>query len=574
MEVTSAHLLAGRSGRRKAHASVVLSSLPEGADLAGRRGLQNPAKVILELRAQGIGDDLTARVRARQVARHDGPGGKKPNPGSFPLLYLAMVEEGDVSVAHFLDRVSDEVLRACGFGGWVPSISEIEWQFGRLEADADVFASIAQLLIRGAVASEPRITEIVFCDSTGWISGQPLSDACIDGVSCAAGSRDLWTGRRSDGISEFAQGHLNEADDPNWGERGYVEPGGRARRPYLEIVEAGDVSARMKRYGIYDLGGHVMRSLAWDCGIRYYKEQKKLWHGGVTLAAVSAFLGEPIAFSGGPADVQEYDFLPKLLDAVLSALGCFPQVMSFDRHYFVRRVFQICAERSIAPVAPERMIRGKSKHEDWRTLLFDEDGVPRCPDCGGVGNQSGPGLGLHQSRGGPVILARCLDLTRQRCGREFAVPCDKEWLKLTALSQLHPLYWAVAERHRNFERGFRHLRQRFTLAGKDISTSLYRPGVQAQELRAQAALLLLWLKLCLRNGWLAPLTTEVDVNTNKPARLSALQDRRSLAITEPGHGAALLRGLRERRERAGLHLPYGEAYDRVIREIRAEVEPG
>lgn len=557
-------------GRSQAHATTVLYRLKGAADFAGRRGLETTANLIYELRAQGIADELIGRFELRREADKRGPGGRRRRLGSFELLYLAMVEEDRVSVEKFWDKISTDLLQACGFEGWVPSLSMVEDRFAQLEDGVDIFESVAQLLIRGAVASDPRITDVVSVDATGWLSPSPLHDACTDGRACEKAREDLKGDRRSDSLDDIAQGHVDEADDPRWGEADY-EPSGRTRRPYLDVVQG---AGRPRRYGVYDLGGHVKRNTDWSSGIRYYSKIRKLWCGGYLLVAISALLGEPIAICGGPADVNEFDFFPALLAAVRTALGRYPRVMSFDRHYFVRALFRICTERLIAPVAPERAITGKSEHQAWRTPWFDEDGVPRCPYCGGVGNQSGPGLGLRPTRGGPVILARCLDLADGRCGKEFSVPCSLEWLKLTALSQLNPLYWAVAERHQTYERGFRHMRQRFSMAGKDLSTCLYRPGVYAQLLRAQAALLILWLKLSLRNGWLTPLTIEIDVNANGAERLSALQDRRSLAITATGHGAARLRALRERRERDGLHLPYGDAYAALTAALRTEVLGG
>lgn len=567
MEAEVARERLGEAGRSQAHATTGLFRLKGAADFAGRRGLETTANLIYELRAQGIADELIARFELRRESRSRGPGGKRRRPGSFELLYLAMVEEDRVSVEKFWDKLSYDILQACGFDGWVPSLSMIEDRFAQLEEGIDIFESTAQLLVRGAVASEPRITDVVSVDATGWQSPLPLHDACTDGRACEKAREDLKGDRRSDPLNDIAQGHLDEADDPHWGEAEY-EPSGRTRRPYLHVVQA---DGRPKCYGVYDLGGHVQRSSDWSSGIRYYAKIHKLWFGGYLLVAISALVGEPIAIGAGPADVNEFDFFPALLASVRAAFGRYPRVMSFDRHYFLRPLFRICTEHSIAPVGPERVITGKPDHQAWRTPWFDEDGVPRCPYCGGVGNQSGPGLGLRPTRGGPVILARCLDLADGRCGKEFSVPCSLEWLKLIGLSQLNPLYWAVSERHQTYERGFRHLRQRFSMAGKDLSTCLYRPGVYAQLLRAQAALLILWLKLSLRNGWLTPLTVEIDVNANRPERLSAVQDRRSLAITAPGPGAARLRALRERRERDGLHLPYGDAYAALTAALRADL---
>jgi hypothetical protein len=132
---------------------------------------------------------------------------------------------------------------------------------------------------------------------------------------------------------------------------------------------------------------------------------------------------------------------------------------------------------------------------------------------------------------------------------------------LRGISPLHELGHSVAARHSTEEASFRHNRQRFKIAGKELADCLGRASLPAQRLRIQAALLLIWARLSLCNGWVVPALIDVRVNSARPVNLSGQQDRRSLEQREPGGiGTSRLRRLLTERQRLGLDAPYGAAY--------------
>jgi len=59
---------------------------------------------------------------------------------------------------------------------------------------------------------------------------------------------------------------------------------------------------------------------------------------------------------------------------------------------------------------------------------------------------------------------------------------------------LNPTYYTLRKSHENFERIFRHWRDRFGVAGKNADTRLERPGVPCQELWTSAALVIEWFR--------------------------------------------------------------------------------
>jgi hypothetical protein len=167
-------------------------------------------------------------------------------------------------------------------------------------------------------------------------------------------------------------------------------------------------------------------------------------------------------------------------------------------------------------------------------------------------------------RGEPVIRYVCLLPVTPACAGVQQLPCELEWLKVSPLSRLLEVAQAILERHGCMERIHRHARQRYAIAGKSIAGRLNRAGLGAQRLRVAVSLLLLWVRLCLRNGWLTPILLPVRVNETEPTRLSGRQDRRSLELREEGLGIARHRRLLTERSRAGIDLPYGEARARLM----------
>jgi hypothetical protein len=308
-------------------------------------------------------------------------------------------------------------------------------------------------------------------------------------------------------------------------------------------------------YGVFKMkNGCEYRSLDCQSGLRAY--ESGAWFGGQHYALTSALVGEPVEVEVFPADVQEYDGYPSLDDAIVRGIGRRPRVISTDRASYTRPFYEYNTRRGVAVVAPERKLVGKPTHGSWRTERWDEDGVPRCAACGGPGNQSAPGLGLVFVRGEPVIRFRCMLPLRPACYQVQQVACAHEFLKLTPLSQLLELPHAIAERHGPHERVFRHTRQRWKVAGKELAERLpTHRGVSAQRLRAHASLFWLWFRLNLRNGWLSPIQAPITPNERQPVRLSGRHDRRSGALLEPGIGATRLQELRRDRERSGLEFP-------------------
>lgn len=182
-------------------------------------------------------------------------------------------------------------------------------------------------------------------------------------------------------------------------------------------------------------------------------------------------------------------------------------------------------------------------------------------------------MGLFFDKNGePLIRFRCVLPWHPECRRAQSIHCSEEWLMLLPLSRKSGLYHDVLYTRSNLENTFRHGRDRYAIAGKDLTGQLARRGAPPQRLRAWAGLVLDWFRLNLRQGWLEPIELAVEPNEDEPERLSGLQDRANGQPAAVGVGAERLGELLRERERACLELPYGRAWEETRR--RRELERG
>ncbi len=103
-----------------------------------------------------------------------------------------------------------------------------------------------------------------------------------------------------------------------------------------------------------------------------------------------------------------------------------------------------------------------------------------------------------------------------------------------------PIYHELRTSDSQYERVHRHWRERYLVAGESLATRPKRRGIGCQELRAQAARLVEWLRISWREGWLG----------------SARRNRKSQANYDY-LGKRGSKGLRKSRDKIGLTVPYG-----------------
>jgi hypothetical protein len=532
-------------------------SLGDGLALIRAFRAHPAAKALDEALAREMGSDFLGQPRAAAPAR-----GRPREAGSWACLYLAFVLSRLPSLqAWVFGKRSDPIWEACGFRRPL-SYQAVYEHFRLLEDCWEAFASAARTLIREAKLVEDRIGQIAVVDATHWFSPYQLEHCCRDAEACEAAGGWRLTPADDQTVKEA---RWSEAEEDETTDTATVTTD--RTRLGVEVVAG-------RSYAVFRIKGHLFRTLDLDAGVRRYGDSKA-WVGGLLQAAVDAFTGSPLAVEVFPADVQEYDAYPFLFDGLCNAIGTPPYIVSVDRLYSIRAFYEWNVRRGVAIVAKRKRRPNRQKHSDWRAESFDEDGIPRCGRCGGEGNQDAPGLGLTFTRSGePVIRFVCRVPFDEGCHGVQQIYCQDEWAMLVPLSRRTDLYHSIRRvTHHNKENVYRIWRKRYTVAGKDGSSQLCRGGIGAQRLRANACLLLDWYRLSLRNGWISPEGLDIKVARLDVERLSAIQDRRTGAIIEPGVGTDWLEQRLETRVAQRLHLPYGERWEtkkaQVLQTLRA-----
>jgi len=80
--------------------------------------------------------------------------------------------------------------------------------------------------------------------------------------------------------------------------------------------------------------------------------------------------------------------------------------------------------------------------------------------------------------------------------------CKENWRLLLPLWRTSPAYQVLRASHDHYEHGHHRWRERYGVAGDTKADRPKRRGLGVQQLRASAALVIEWLTICHRQGWL------------------------------------------------------------------------
>lgn len=548
---------AERRTRRQSLSNVRLWQLPESTEFSGDPEIMDVVgftRTIIELEKshpQLFGPLMKMLPTAVDAQLQKG---EVPEPakrgaprmaGDWRMLYLAFVLSRDPAMMSFYNRYrSTGIFELCGFEQ-IPCYSEFALRIKEIEGQSEALEQTANLFIKQGRRHEKRIGQIVLTDATSWESDARLEHCCPDPDKCKA----LWEKQKQTGVAQEIEdastdNPLEAADakaaDDQAGDddatpaesdkepKAKKKPKGKRPPKYLrralyervqearhkeaagEELEEGELPESVVvpvdetgRFRYYMFKGHLYRSRDPEAGLRRYDgARNEWWHGGYLMPAIDAFVGAPIAVTAFAADEQEYDHYPEINGKVVDAIGEQPLVWSLDRGAGISGVYEYNTRRGAATVAPWKKRKGKKHREDMRTDLYDEHGIPRCTYCGGEGDVDSAGMGLYfDHKNDPRLRFRCVTPHLKECTKIQSIACSEEWSLLIPLSRKTELYYAVRKLHGRFENIFDHWRDRYCAAGKNASSRLKRLGVEPQLARARAGLLLDWIRLCLRHGW-------------------------------------------------------------------------
>lgn len=460
---------------------------------------------------------LTSRVSAY--------GGRPRLPGHWAIAYIVFVISREPAIRRWHTQTDVELWKRCGFDE-KPLYDTVHHHFALLEDDAEAFRTVATRLIQKAVrGSGGRVGTDIHIDGTEAETHARLYHDCRPGDNCRhpeRGNTAPVTKAPTTSAQEARQKLAEKEPDT---------------RPALNVEESHGHRVRLST-------GCWYRTADPTAGIRAYfgptGRTVRFWHGFNNLKAVDAYTGAVIATETVNASINESDAYPELLNSILENSGQTPRAIVGDRGFSLTKVFKTNTAAGIASVFPWRKHAGERTREDIATDEFDEHGIPRCKNCGASG--------MFESFAAKPT-ARLWFTCPNGCGRG-SISCSKNWRSLTPLWRNTETYLALRRSHSNYEQAHWRWRDQWLVAPDGPANRPRRRGIQCQKLRANAAMLLEWLLVCWREGWLG----RGRENTNRPRKLKATRE--------------LTRLIRSRQEK-GLHLPAASRATHVAQTSRA-----
>lgn len=526
-------------------------------------------------------------------------GGRPRMAGSWAAVYIVMTVLGAIDLEKFYNQHRSSPLWAeCGFdtvpafGTFYERITELEcgqWQTGvdhepartgrqrppagEIVDDATdndgppvreahpelgawrFFEDAARQLIRVAREQDPRVGSAWHADGTAYHSQARLIHCCPDPDECLRRrTQPDGTVRRLPKVVQRAADELVKEMHHREDAGPEPEPGQAPEGALTELSPEdtwGELAERDPDHKYVWISGHLYRTRDTTAGLRMYGgngRKKRVWVGGDELITVDTFTGGVLGFSCLSADINEHEGWPRLMERTRGNVGCWPGVVAADRGQGIVSVLEYNTRRGIHSAIPWRKDGLGRLARDFECARFDRHGIPHCQVCGGRGTIVGRDLGFRKDngRGEPIIRFRCAGLwggdACDRAGVQH-VDCSESWKLLLPLSREHHLHHVMRRAHGNAaEAPFHHWRQRYEAMGKTYSTRPKRRlSRHCQELRTASAMLVDWLRICLRHGWVG----------DHPVRNAHRAYER-----DPGNR---LDKVLDARDRYGLDLPYGPA---------------
>lgn len=242
----------------------------------------------------------------------------------------------------------------------------------------------------------------------------------------------------------------------------------------------------------------------------------------------------------------------------LTAVAGKPLAIAYDMAADVTSLHEKMAKDGVALVTPMRK-DPRAPAEGRNFLSFGHHGEGRCSEC------HAPGVQFRfsaESSGGPRVWFYCENCKTgdPEHRKEWSLACSRDWRRLKPLSRFDPVFHELLVARGNREGPHADRRERWGIAGNDVSSRLRRIGTDWQDLHAALAALLEVTLVGYRLG---------VFEGAKLAKVSVSDYKEK--------GKEKLDALKAWRREHKLHLPYGDGIavptkDRVAGEV-VEVPP-
>lgn len=428
--------------------------------------------------------------------------------GDWPLMYVGFTFSREADVKPFWKQAGHSLWRCAGFAKR-PSYATCNRRFAELEPFEHVFRAAAAKLIQRAVKNSGGLVgRDVHIDGTEAESHARLIHICGPehdcrrrGKSANSGTFEKFGGTRvtanvpTDTVQELRHREHAKQDPES------VDP------EKLNVGEADDVERDHKGRLIVTLRG--CRYLVCDptAGVRAYVRKsengvvvRRFWVGNYNIKGIDHYTGAPLACVVTSASVNEGKSYEPVMEQVQEHTGITPRSVVADRGYNQKSVFEYNTRRGISSVIAYKRVRGITERADEDRDAYDRHGVPRCKHCGAPGRYR---RFSHTDPRGPRIWFTCSLPATEECQQDQTIMCKENWRMLVPLWRTNATYLALRKTHMQYERVHDHWRTRYRVGcDNHKQRPKRRQGQPCQQLRASAALLIEWLIICWREGWL------------------------------------------------------------------------
>lgn len=286
-------------------------------------------------------------------------------------------------------------------------------------------------------------------------------------------------------------------------------------------------------------------------GSRITGKTRKFWAGYYNLKAIDHYTGGVLAAHVVSASTQEHAAYGDLYEQLVINLGKKPRAVVADRGFSVAAVFERHTRDGVASVIPWRKHHSEMTRRD-HLPRYDRHGIPHCRHCGMEGTfhrfqaDSGPNKE-------PRLWFRCAKPGGPECIKVQSILCKENWRSLLPLWRTSAAYQVLRTSHDSYEAAHHRWRERYAVAGDTKADRPKRRGLGVQQLRASAALVLEWLTINYRQGWLG----NEPINTAQETRLSA------------DEAASYTQRIRATRQRVGLSATNSDGMEKHLQEVEA-----
>ena len=438
--------------------------------------------------------------------------GRPRKSGEWALAYLAYANTGERELRRWHQLAPKELWERAGFDA-VPSYHSAYENFNALEAHECVFRQVAAALVQLAVKqSGGKVGHAVHVDGTEAETNSRLVHDC-SGHELATCTKQLRLPKRVQPADAREERHQIAIEQPTDD----------------ALLGGADELAADERGLRIRVGKCWFRLSDGEAGIRAYTtasgKLRRFWSGYYNIKAVDHYTGGVLAAHVVSASTQEHCAYPTLYEQVKEHIGTTPRAVVADRGFSVSAVFEAHTRDGVASVIPWRKGNAsEGKRVDYLPR-YDRHGIPHCKHCGMEGifhrfqHDSGPNKE-------PRLWFRCSKPGGPECQAVQSMLCKENWRLLLPLWRTSPAYQVLRQSHENYENAHHRWRERYGCAGDTKADRPKRRGLGVQQLRASAALVIEWLTICHRQGWLGgPVLnerTESVLSTDEAANHCAL----------------------------------------------------